>query len=60
LHSTEQAKSVIDNLPEESTMDDVIHALYLLARFTHGEEEIRQGKGVAHEDAKERLGKWLR
>lgn len=41
-------------------MDDVIHALYVNAKFTRGEEEIRQGRGVSHEEAKKKLEKWLR
>ena len=55
----EIAKQVIDTLPEETTMDDIIHALYLNAKFEKGECEIREGKGVPHDEAKQKLGKWL-
>ena len=54
------AKNVIDALPAKVSMDDVIHALYVHAKFQHGEQEIRQGKGVSHEDAKKRLRKWVK
>ena len=54
------AKDVINSLPSKATMDDVIHALYVHAKFQHGEQEIRQGKGVSHEDAKKRLRKWVK
>jgi hypothetical protein len=56
----ESAKLVIDALPEDVSMDDVLHALYVKIKFAHGEEEIRQGKGVSHEEAKRRLSKWLK
>jgi hypothetical protein len=56
----EAAKQVIDTLPDDATMDDIIHALYVKIKFTHGENEIRNGKGVAQQDAKKRLEKWLR
>jgi len=56
----EIAKQVIDNLPDESSMDDIIHALYIKTKFEHGESEIRQGKGVPHENAKSKLKKWLK
>lgn len=46
------AKQVIDSLPDDATMDDIIHALYVNVRFSREEEEIRQGKGIAHEEAK--------
>lgn len=57
----EKAKNLIDNLPDESTMDDIIHALYVQAKFEHGEQEIAEGKGIAHEDVKQRLlDKWVK
>ena len=54
------AKNVINSLPQKATMDDVIHALYVHAKFQHGEQEIKQRKGVSHEDAKKRLRKWVK
>ncbi len=54
------AKHVIDTLPDEITMDDIIHALYIHAKFDHGEREIREGKGIPHEEAKQRLQKWVK
>lgn len=56
----ETAKQLIDKLPEESTMDDIIHALYIKLKFEHGENQIRQNKGVPHHEAKQRLNKWLK
>lgn len=54
------AKHVIDGLPDEATMDDIIHALYVQTKFERGEREIREGKGISHEDAKQRLQKWVK
>jgi len=54
------AKRVIESLPDEATMDEIIHALYINAKFEHGEREIRDGKGVSHDAARERLGKWVK
>ena len=48
------AKQVIDALPDEATMDDIIHALYVKTKFEHGEREIREGKGLPHEAARQR------
>ena len=52
------AKKVIDALPDEATMDDIIHALYVKTKFERGEREIREGKGITHAEAKQRLYKW--
>ncbi len=32
--------------------------LYVQTKFQHGEEEIKQKKGIAHKEAKKRLHKW--
>jgi hypothetical protein len=56
----ETAKRVIESLPNDVTMDGIIHALYINVKFSRGEREIREGKGVTHEKAKKRLEKWLK
>ncbi len=56
----EMAKEVINSLPSKATMDDVMHALYVQAKFQHGEQEIKQKKGISHEVAKKRLSKWVK
>jgi hypothetical protein len=56
----EMARKVIDTLPDEASMDEIMHALYVNIKFEHGEREIREGKGVSHEEAKERLQKWVK
>ena len=50
----EIAKKVVDSLPDDATMDDVIHALCVQAKSQHGETEVREGKPVPHEQGKER------
>ena len=54
------ARQVIDGLPEQASMDDIIHALYVAAKFERGERQIRNGEGVSHGEAKQRLRKWVK
>ncbi|HEY3324643.1 MAG TPA: hypothetical protein VGP72_29595 [Planctomycetota bacterium] len=56
----DQAKQVIDSLPENVSMDDVLHALYVHIKFARGEAEIRAGRGISHIKAARRLKKWVR
>jgi hypothetical protein len=51
------AKHVIDILPENSSMDTIIYALYINSKFERGEKEIIEGKGVSNDAAKSRLKK---
>jgi hypothetical protein len=56
----EKVKSLIDNLPDNTTIDDIIHALYIQVKLERAEKNIRAGKGISHEEAKQRLQKWLK
>ena len=56
----EMAKSVIDKLPDEANMDDIIHALYVRIKFERGIQEIEDGKGVPHEEAKQIMRSWVK
>lgn len=60
MTTKEVAKHVIDTLPKSATLDDIIHALYVNTKFSHGEHEIMEGKGISHEEAKKRLKKWVK
>ena len=60
LEAKDTAKHVIDSLPDNATMDDIIHALYVNIKFAHGEGEIRNGKRISQKEAKQRLKKWQR
>jgi hypothetical protein len=51
----ETAKQVIDSLPDDVTMDDILYALHINSKFARGEKEIREGRGIPHEEAKRRL-----
>lgn len=55
----EMAKSVIDQLPDEASMDDIIHALYIRIKFERGIQEIEAGKGIPHEEAKKIMRSWV-
>ena len=56
----EMAKQVIDSLPADVTMDDIMHALYIRAKCERADCQIEEGKGITHQEAKRRLRRWLR
>ncbi|MCG3180856.1 MAG: hypothetical protein BIFFINMI_03219 [Phycisphaerae bacterium] len=56
----EQARQVVESMPESASLEDIIYALYVRAKFNRGEKEIREGRGIPHEQATGRLQKWLR
>ena len=54
------AIQTINNLPNEAVYDDILHALYINAKFENGIKEIEDGNGISNEEAKKRLQKWLK
>jgi len=51
---------VIFLLPDEASMDEIIHALYIRAKFDRGIRQIDEGKGISHEEAKKRMREWAK
>jgi hypothetical protein len=60
MSTKEATLHLIESLPDDVTLDDIMHALYVSAKFSRGEEEIHAGKGMSHEAAKTALSQWLK
>ena len=56
-------KKIIDslrNLPEKTTVEEAMERLYLLAKIEKGIKQADEGECVSHEEAKEKMKKWLK
>ncbi len=51
---------MIKNLPDDSTMEEIIEAIYVRQKIEKGLKDSEEGKLFTHEEAKERLAKWLK
>ena len=54
----EKIHKIIDSLPDNVNVEDVMHALYVNTKFSHGENEIKQGEGIEHTDAVKIMKSW--
>jgi len=52
----EHILDALQDLPADATFDDAIERLVFLARIDAGLAELDQGKKIAHEEVKRRLG----
>ena len=50
--------AMIRDMPEDSSLDDIMAELYFRRKVEKGLEELDAGKGIPHEEVKERLKKW--
>ncbi len=55
----QQVIEMIQALPDESTVDDIMAELYFRMKVDAGLKELDEGKAVSHEEAKDRLSQWL-
>jgi len=52
-------KTLINHLPEDSSIEDVQYHLYVLEKIRRGRKDISDGKRYTTEQARERLKRWL-
>lgn len=55
----EQVIKIIQNLPEDVTLDDIMAKLYFKLQVDAGLRELDEGKGISHEEVEKRMAKWL-
>lgn len=55
----QQVIEMIQSLPDEITVDDIMAELYFKMQVDAGLRELDEGEGITHDQAKQRLSKWL-
>ena len=55
----EEVVSLIQDLPDSVTLDDILAGIYFKAQVDAGLRELDEGKGVPHEVVEKRMSKWL-
>jgi predicted transcriptional regulator len=55
----EQVQQILEQLPEDASLEDIQYHIYVRQKVEHGLEDIEAGRVVPHEDVQKRLAKWL-
>ena len=55
----QQVIHMIESLPDEVTVDDIMAELYFRLQVDAGLKELDEGKGIPHEEIEKRMSKWL-
>ena len=55
----EQVIQLIRQLPDDITMDDILSELYFKLQVDGGLRELDEGKGIPHQEVRERMSKWI-
>jgi len=56
----QEVEELLHHLPEDSSLEDIQYHLYVLEKIKRGRDDIANGRMVGHEEAKERLNRWLK
>ena len=51
----EEAKKLIDNLPDEITWDDLMYEIYVRQKVELGLKAVDEGRFISHEEIKKRF-----
>jgi len=53
-------KTLVNHLPDDTSIEDVQYHLYVLEKIRKGRDDISNGRHFTTEEARERLSRWLK
>ena len=54
----QEALNIIDRMPEDSDMDEIMYRLYVLDKIRKGQEAVEQGKTITSEELRRQIDSW--
>ena len=55
-----QVREMLDQLPDDCTVEDVQYQLYLIEKINRSEEALKRDGGISHDEVKRRVASWLK
>lgn len=55
MKAKEKVREVLERLPDDCTMDDVLYHLYVVSQIERGLDDVEAGRTIPHEEAAEEL-----
>ncbi|MGB0769047.1 MAG: hypothetical protein ACPGYV_15230 [Phycisphaeraceae bacterium] len=60
MTAKERARQIIEELPEDSSFDEVLKELALHRMIARGLDDLENGRSVMHDEMKKRVESWLK
>ena len=60
MTTKEEILELMEQLPEDATIEDAIEKLVVLYKIQQGLEQLDKGQGISKEEAKKRIRQWLK
>ncbi len=55
----EEVQTMINNLPDDCTLEDIQYHLYVIEKVQNGIQDLEDDKTYSHKEAQEKMAKWL-
>ena len=59
MTTKESVLQTISELPDDASLEEILDAALLRQKVERGRWQIQEGRGIPHEEVRERLAKWL-
>jgi predicted transcriptional regulator len=59
MSNKEAVIEAVRGLPEESTLDEILEQIAILAAIRRGEEDSAAGRVIPHDELKKRVARWI-
>lgn len=56
----EEVSKLLENLPDDCTLEDIQYHLYVLQKIERGLKDTKEGRVYTQEEVEKRMAKWLR
>ena len=56
----EEILELMEQLPDDATIEDAIERLIVLYKIQQGLEQLDKGEGIPQEEARKRIRQWLK
>ena len=60
IRTKEEAIKLIQQLPDECTLTDIMAELYFKQKVEQGLTDIEEGRTISQEEVKKRMAKWAK
>ena len=54
----QEAINIVDRMPEDSDMDEIMYRLHVLNKIRKGQEAVEQGKTITSEELQREIDSW--
>jgi predicted transcriptional regulator len=55
----DEVRELLENLPDDVSLEDIQHHLYVRQKIQKGLESAQQGRTLTHEEMLRRMSRWL-